>query len=377
MVDIDRQIEIAKKKPLTAENLNYIGDLYLKKDDKQRAVAYFFEAADKLHFAQKEKKIAIYKKILKISPVSEKAYIGIIEILSKMGLVMEEKKYLHMLAQLHENRGDSAKAIELLDKIRELDPHVMPDGTFFHREAHEQIIGYGKDSRRQEAAINEDENNVSQPGEQSLPDLSVSGPAEAIEEEKLIVASLEEIPLEEPPPAEGVLSGISRRQYLLGGIILVLLVFASGVLYYSFGTRAKPVASLPVSSRLNGYEITVSRLADQTEVTGLITAQDLRDNDFLVLAVSSLSNCIPDAFATAPYNMISLRDRKGGATRIKPVDGLLKTSRSISKMNVCGRDNAIVFVRMIVPVDRHILYSGLALDGLQNTGPLTITWDLR
>ncbi|MDP2158656.1 MAG: hypothetical protein Q8K68_13225, partial [Nitrospirota bacterium] len=80
MIDIDRRIDLAKKKPLTVENLNYIGDLYLKNDDKQRAVTYFFEACDKLHFAQKDKKIAMYKKILKISPVSEKAYIGIIEI---------------------------------------------------------------------------------------------------------------------------------------------------------------------------------------------------------------------------------------------------------------------------------------------------------
>jgi len=64
MINIDRQIEQAKRKPMTAENLNQLGDLFMKKDDKQLAVAYFYEALDKLHFAQKEKKMALCKKII-------------------------------------------------------------------------------------------------------------------------------------------------------------------------------------------------------------------------------------------------------------------------------------------------------------------------
>ncbi len=375
MIDIDRQIEIAKKKPLTAENLNYIGDLYLKKDDKQRAVAYFFEAGDKLHFAQKEKKIAIYKKILKISPISEKAYIGIIEILSKMGLVMEEKKYLHMLAQLYENRGDSDKAVELFTKIRELDPHVIADGTFFHREAHKEVIESGQDMQKQGAAEKERETDVKQQGEQAIFDNSAPVPAAPLNEEKLIEASLEEIPLEDSYPAEGLFKNLSRRWYLLGGVIVCILVLAAGALFYFRGNQAQSGTFHPVSARLNDYDITISKLEDRTELTGAVSQLDLDSNDFLVLTVNNPRNCIPDAFATAPFNMISLRNRKGGSTLIKPLQGLQRTTKAISKMNACGRDNAIVFVRTVLAVDRQGRYSGLDINGLQNAGPLTITWN--
>lgn len=376
MVDIDRQIEVAKKKPLTAENLNYIGDLYLKKDDKKRAVAYFFEAGDKFHFAQKEKKIAIYKKIMNVSPASEKAYIGIIEIFSKMGLVMEEKKYLHMLAQLYDNRGDTAASAELFAKIRELDPHVIQDGTFFHRDAHREVIESGEGRQRQETPSKEGAGRVIWPEEQTAPAMPVSAPAVPVEEEKLIEASLEEIPYEERYPAKVEMTEIVRWRFSPVVIIILSLLLAAGVVYYFAGNRLL-LASLPVSARVNNYEITVSRLADRAELAGIFTEQEQAGKDFLVLTVTSPGNCIPDAFATAPYNMISLRDKKGGATHIKPAEGLRKTSRSITKMNVCGRDNAIVFVRVIVPVDPTNRYVGLSLEGLQDAGPLTITWDLK
>ncbi len=377
MIDIDRQIELAKKKPLTAESLNYIGDLYLKKDDKQRAVVYLYEAADKLHFAQKEKKIAIYKKILKISPISEKAYIGIIEILSKMGLVMEEKKYLHMLAQLYENRGDAVKASDLLAKIRELDPHVIPDGTFFHPEAQREVIELGADKKMRDTADEENKNVAKQQGEQAKSDNSASVPAEPINEEKLIEASLEEIPFEDPYPSGGLLKKLSLHRYLLGGVIVCIIVLAAGALFYFRGNQAQSGTFHPVSVRLNDYDITISNLDDRTELTGVVSQIDLDSTDFLILTVNNPRNCIPEAFATAPYNMISLRGRKGEAIPIKPVQGLQKTTRAISKMNVCGRDNATVHVRTILALKKQGHYSGLEISGLQSTGPLRITWDSR
>jgi len=375
MIDIDRQIDLAKRKPLTAENLNYIGDLYLKKDDKQRAVTYFFEAGDKLHFARKDKQIAIYKKILKISPVSEKAYLGIIEILSKMGLIMEEKKFLHMLAQLYESRGDSAKVTELFARIKELDPHVILDGTFFHPEAHRKVMDSGDGRGQQGVTEKEDEkDNIHLIG-RSRSDTHVPVPATDMQEEKLIEATLEEILPEESYPAADSSKWRLRFRYLLGAGI-VLLALAAGVLFYFFaGNRERSDTLLPVSTRINDYEITLSSLDEPAELSGVVSKHDLSNADFLVLTVNSQINCVPDAFATSPHNMISLRDKKGGAALIKPVEGLQKTTRTISKMNVCGRDNAIVFVRTIVAVDRNIHYSGLAISGLQDAGPVVITWD--
>ncbi|MBI5632094.1 MAG: hypothetical protein HZA15_01220 [Nitrospirae bacterium] len=382
MIDIDRQIELAKRKPLTAENLNYIGDLYLKKNDKQRAVAYFFEASDKLHFAQKDKKIAIYKKILKISPVSEKAYIGISEILSKMGLVMEEKKFLHMLAQLYESRGESDKASALIAKIRELDPHVIPDGTFFHREAHKEVMEVGEVGEgrgKQSLPIEINEKDLSPLNEKSMTDAQAPVPASDREEGKLIEATLEEILPEESSSATATSKRHFWPRYIFGGGVVLLLGAIVAAVLFNFlpGTPGKSVALLPVSTRVNDYEITVSRLDNPAELTGVISEPDLSRTDFYVLAVNSRENCVPDAFAAFPYNMISLLDMKGGATPVKPLEGLQKTTKTITKMNVCGRDHAVVFVRMIVAVDRQKHYSGLALNGLQNTGPLRITWESR
>jgi len=376
MIDFDKQIDLAKRKPLTAENLNYIGDLYLKKNDKQRAVAYFFEACDKLHFAQKEKKIAIYKKILKISPLAERAYIDIIEILSKMGLVMEEKKFLHMLAQLYENRGDAAKAAELFARINDLDPHVSPGGTFFHPETHREVMDTGDDRKELRAPKNETEkdNVLGSPGSISGADDAVS--AEDLRTGKLIEATLEEIFPEETYPSTGPSKWRLQRRYLLGGAI-VLFLLGGVIFFFHGGNRGRSVPLLPLSTRVNDFDVTLSRLDDLSELAGIIAKQDLDKSDFFVLTLNSRQDCIPDAFATYPHNMISLLARKGGTMRMNLVEGLQKTTRTISKMNICGRDNAVVFIKTIVAVDRQGDYSGLTISGLQTTGQLTIRWDSR
>lgn len=365
MIDIDKQIELAKKKPLSAENLNYIGDLYLHKNDKERAVAYYFEASKKPQFSQKEKKIAIYKKILNVSPVSEKAYIGLIEILSKTGFIMEEKKYLHMLAQLYISRGEADKADELLVRLRDLDPHVKHEGTFFQQEAFSEVMAVaGKVSEEVAVTMND----------QSMIGANASVSAADIQEEKLIGATLEEIPPEKSfATTDASDKFLWRRYFLWGGIMMVAV--AVGVIYFFLAEdRGRTVMKLPVTTRVNDYDIKFSNLEDLAELTGVISKHDLGKADFFVLTINSQSNCVPDAFATAPYNMISLRDKKGGGTLIKPVEGLQKTMKTISKMNVCGKDNAVVFVRMIIAVDRQNHYSGLAISGLQDTGPLTIAW---
>ncbi|MDP2156226.1 MAG: hypothetical protein Q8K68_00780, partial [Nitrospirota bacterium] len=160
------------------------------------------------------------------------------------------------------------------------------------------------------------------------------------------------------------------------GAGIVLLALALGVLFYFLaGNRGRSYTLLPVSTSVNDYEITLAKLDNPAELTGVISKHDLNNADFLVLTVKSRGNCVPDAFATSSNNMISLRDKNGVSTLIKPVQGLQQTTRIMSKMNVCGRDNAIVFVRTIVAVDRNGHYSGLTISGLQDAAPLVITWD--
>lgn len=374
MTDIDKKIELAKKKSLTAENLNYIGDLYLQKNEKERAVAYFFETSKKPQFSQKEKKIAIYKKILNISPVSEQAYIGLIEILSKSGFIMEEKKYLHMLAQLYKSRGEADKAAALFTRLRELDPHVIIDGTFFHQEAFNEVTALQNAAAVKAEDVKDAEEVPATIHDHAMRDTEASSLPVDMQGEKLIEATLEEIsPEKSYAVTDSAKIFLWRRYFLWGGIVIVAFV-AAVVYYFRADNRDRSVSSLPVTARVNDYDIALSKLDDLAELAGDINKHDLETSDFFVLTVNSQRSCLPDAFATSPYNMISLLDRKGGSRLTKPVEGLHKSMKTIFKMNVCGKDNACIFLRMIIAVDRQNRYSGLAISGLQNTGPVTISW---
>jgi len=201
--------------------------------------------------------------------------------------------------------------------------------------------------------------------------------AAEMQREKLIEASLEEILPETSYPAASSAKGRLWPRYLLAGAIPLLFIIGGALYFFPGEDQSRSVPSLPLSTRVNDYEITVSSLDDLSELSAVIGKYDQDNADFLELTVNSRHHCVPDAFATLPHNMISLLDRKGGAKLVKPMEGLQKTTRTISKMNTCGRDSAVVFIRTIVALDRQNHYSGLSISGLQNTGPLTITWDSR
>ena len=132
-MNIHEEIITAKKQPLTPENLNYIGDLYLKTGDKQTAIFHFYEAAEKLHISQRDKKLAIYKKILNVSTSESMAYEKIINIFSRMGLVADERKYLMSLASLYQNRGEYNKLDAISRRIKEIDSNNQVIGKHSER----------------------------------------------------------------------------------------------------------------------------------------------------------------------------------------------------------------------------------------------------
>jgi tetratricopeptide (TPR) repeat protein len=132
-IDNIQLIRELNNKQLTSDDLNLLGDLCLKKGDKKRAIECFYGAAAKISFSNTNRTIAIYKKILNISPSEITAYEGIISILSKSGLDAEQKKYLLSLAQLYQNTGDFKKANSIFRKVQELDPTNKAAEFFFSR----------------------------------------------------------------------------------------------------------------------------------------------------------------------------------------------------------------------------------------------------
>jgi hypothetical protein len=393
MIDIDRQIENAKKKPLTPENLNHIGDLYVKRGNRQKAVAYFYEAIDRLHFAQKEKKIAIYKKIIKIAPSSEKAYVGIIEILSKMGLVMEEKKYLHLLGRLYEDKGEREKADALLQKVKELDPHASISGSYFHTTELDELSEQGRPAEPAAASADEwgseekDEESGGQTCERREDEKGEAAPEVGEESrEKLIEASLEEIIEEKPVRGRAFGEKTPARtgrpafplKYLLVAVMAVVVVISAILFLVPAISKRTSVGSpqLPVTAVQGDIEVTVTMLSSPDELSG-IPRKEISSGVFAALSIKAIKGCIPDAFASSPYTMISFLDVNGTPMEIKATEELQKATRKIYKANVCEDEHGAVFMRIVLPIEKDQRYSGLSIEGVDKNGPILLRWSSR
>jgi tetratricopeptide (TPR) repeat protein len=121
------------KKQLSADELKQLGDLYLKKGDTRKAVEYLYRAAKELSVNHLNKAIAVYKKILNISPAEIKACERIISVLSGLGLVAEQTKYLMIMAQFYESKNNIKEIIATYRRILDVDPNNAAAIKFFSR----------------------------------------------------------------------------------------------------------------------------------------------------------------------------------------------------------------------------------------------------
>ncbi|TNF55248.1 tetratricopeptide repeat protein [bacterium] len=102
---------------------NTIGDLYLKKKDKSEAIEAFSKAAGIFKdegFSLKA--IALYKKILHISPLEVDALVNLGELNAEKGLVGNAKENLSSAAEIYLKEGSTERALEIFDKLVELSP---------------------------------------------------------------------------------------------------------------------------------------------------------------------------------------------------------------------------------------------------------------
>lgn len=102
---------------------NTIGDLYLKKKDKSEAIEAFSRAAGIFKdegFSLKA--IALYKKILHISPLEVEALVNLGELNAEKGLVGNAKENLSSAADIYLKEGSTERALDIFDKLIELSP---------------------------------------------------------------------------------------------------------------------------------------------------------------------------------------------------------------------------------------------------------------
>jgi len=349
--NIDKEIKELNSKPLTSNNLNMLGDLYLRKGEKNKGIEYFYKAAAKSSlYPQKNRAISIYKKILHISPFEIDAHKKLIDIFSQEGVVSEEIKYLLSLAKLYQNKGDSKETNIIFRKIYELDPA---------NKAAEYFFDGGKI----------DVESILPPEEESEIKKEIS-PIEAIKEEKY-------------------LSRPNRKSIVLIASVIVLFGMLGLSLYLlGNGTKAKRAVKInderlwainTKSIKDDNFEINVTLLTEELlhklPISSRLSKKDLSENSFYLVKIKALKNCIPEGFMKSTQSYMHLINKKGKLLNSKnfvEFDSIIKV---ISKPNVCRKDFGIIFTNFYIAFPKEPSIESLLIDGLERNKPLTIKWN--
>lgn len=381
MDEIAKKIENAKKQPLTDENLNYIGDLYLRTGNKTTAIAYFYELAEKLHISQKDKKLALYKKIINISTSESKAYEKIIHIFSRMGLAAEEKKYITMLANLYQNKGELNKLDALYRRINEIDPEDNIAVNYFKK-------GKQNNFRSVHGDVIEKKNDSLPPGDQisdkGLPgnnyiDKKVTG--RTIEHADELLDSHDGSIAEDRVNHADMFSKTrfilifkNYLKYILLCFLLILLGFSIYLYKGKSEQQRKTLRTDNIVVQTSNFEIVIKKLTDTTGLENEISGND-RSKNYYSLSINAKTSCISDDFVSSPYASIVFIDNNGRKINTKEIQGADSFTRTIYKTNICGKNSGAVFIKVIFAHDKKIEYAQLSLEGLETDGPILIKWD--
>ncbi|MEJ7615638.1 MAG: tetratricopeptide repeat protein [Pyrinomonadaceae bacterium] len=104
--------------------LNMLGDLYVRNDKKDDAVACFLIIAD--HYREQGfalKSIAMYKKIDRLNPATPQVAFRLAGLYAQLGMVVEARSEYLVVAEAYTHAGQTQKALEILRRIADLDPH--------------------------------------------------------------------------------------------------------------------------------------------------------------------------------------------------------------------------------------------------------------
>ncbi len=148
--------------------LNMLGDLYVRQNDKQQAIQCFLRIAE--HYREEgfqSKAIAMYKKIDRLNPRSPEIANKLAVLYESQGLVVDARAQYMIIAEAWLRDGQSRKALEILRKVADLEPHNtetrvklaqgymregMPDeAAEAFREAGAQLLARGAHERAAEA----------------------------------------------------------------------------------------------------------------------------------------------------------------------------------------------------------------------------------
>ena len=120
---IAEYVRLIDEQPRDWNTRNTLGDLYVRANKPNDAVAQYTQIADHLfNEGFYPKASALYKKILKIKPDEESVQLHLAEISAKQGLLADAKGYFVAIAAKRRARGDAAGASEITVRLGSLDP---------------------------------------------------------------------------------------------------------------------------------------------------------------------------------------------------------------------------------------------------------------
>jgi tetratricopeptide (TPR) repeat protein len=107
--------------------LNILGDLYVRDGRNDDAIITFVKLAEAtLRDGHTPRAIAVYKKIYKLAPGNADVALKLAELYLRQNLIVEARKQYLELADYYTKNGRSQQALELLQRVADLDPENVP-----------------------------------------------------------------------------------------------------------------------------------------------------------------------------------------------------------------------------------------------------------
>lgn len=330
--EIDSKIDELLLKEPTPENLNLLGDLFLKKGDRKRAVDYFLRSVQIT--TNPKKAIALYKKILRISPLDTGVYEALIDLLVRSYYIPDAIKYLNLLSRLYQNKGETLKFTETQRRIRNLKhdwERAFPTRGTLKKEfkAFSSEVGV-------------------------IPDKDV-GKIEKVTD------------ISERKP------GLKKAIWISSVCLLTLLVIFLAILFFK-GKEKIIIRDRFAEKRIDNYEIKISGITEKFTIQ-LPQDIDLKKASFNIITIKALEGCIPSKLIDKPYEFIVCLNDKGLETRPLTNHVIENENQIVYKYGACSQGYDIIYTVLYVacPLSHE---SGFKISGLI-TEPILITWERR
>lgn len=120
---IDEYRKIVEADPNDLTMINTLGDLCVRAGRTEEAIQNFSRIAESYRengFTLKA--IAMYKKISKLEPSNFDTSLKLADLYSKQGLIVDARQQYLIVADAYKRNGNTKKALEILQKIADLDP---------------------------------------------------------------------------------------------------------------------------------------------------------------------------------------------------------------------------------------------------------------